>query len=185
MELFKDNAWSVHLTRDSFSEHDVANALKRFFRTLNEPLLTEKLRPMFLQAAAVEEVNKKTDRYRNLVQLLPAINYNTLKKLLSHLKAISGHAGKNLMPNYNLGAIWGPSLLTVDSMEASTYAQTSSESDVCRDLIDYYTILFDVPPEELEREAKISEVLEKLSKYDRGRCLLKRSGKKMVILCGN
>ncbi len=32
------------------------------------------------------------------------------------------------MPNYNLGAIWGPSLLTVDSMEASTYSQTSTES---------------------------------------------------------
>ena len=42
------------------------------------------------------------------------------------------------MPNYNLGAIWGPSLLTVDSMEASTYSQTSTESDVCRDLIDFY-----------------------------------------------
>merc|ERR1712176_336566 len=42
--LFQSNAWAVHLTRDNFSEHDVANALKRFFRTLNEPLLTEKLR---------------------------------------------------------------------------------------------------------------------------------------------
>ena len=54
---------------------------------------------------------------------------------MAHLVAISSHAGKNLMPNYNLGAIWGPSLLTVDSMEASSFAQTSNESDVCRDLI--------------------------------------------------
>ena len=81
------------------------------------------------------------------------------------------------MPNYNLGAIWGPSLLTVDSMEASTYAQTSSESDVCRDLIDNYMFIFDVAEEELEKEAKISETLEKINKHDRGRQALKRSGK--------
>ena len=95
---------------------------------------------------------------------------------MAHLVAISSHAGKNLMPNYNLGAIWGPSLLTVDKMEASTFAQTSNESDVCRDLIDYYKILFDVPEEELKREAKISQVLEKINQHDRGRCLLKQSG---------
>ena len=51
--MFQSNAWAVHLNRDNFSEHDVANALKRFFRTLNEPLLTERLRPLFLQAAAI------------------------------------------------------------------------------------------------------------------------------------
>ena len=81
------------------------------------------------------------------------------------------------MPNYNLGAIWGPNLLTVDSMEASTFAQTSSESDVCRDLIDYYQTLFDVPDEELKKEAKISEVLQHINKHDQGRCPLKQSGK--------
>jgi len=176
LELFKGNVWSVHITRDSFSEHDVANALKRFFRTLDEPILTEKLRSLFLQAAAIDEQAKKMERYRNLVQLLPTINAKTLKKLMSHLVAIASHSGKNLMPNYNLGAIWGPSLLTVDSMEASTYSQTSTESDVCRDLIDFYMFIFDVAEEELQKEAKISETLEKINKHDRGRQALKRSG---------
>ncbi len=106
LEMFKANAWAVHLTREAFSEHDVANALKRFFRTLKEPLLTEKLRPLFLQAAAVDDHFKKVDRLRNLLKLLPDTNYNTLKKLLSHLVAIADQAGKNLMPNYNLSAIW-------------------------------------------------------------------------------
>ena len=95
LELFKGNVWSVHLTRDSFSEHDVANALKRFFRTLDEPILTEKLRSLFLQAASVEDQAKKMDRYRNLVQLLPPINGKTLKKLMSHLVAIASHSGES------------------------------------------------------------------------------------------
>jgi len=64
----------------------------------------------------------------------------------------------------------------VDSMEASTYLQTSTESDVCRDLIDNYMFIFDVAEEELQKEAKISETLEKINKHDRGRQALKRSG---------
>ena len=77
------------------------------------------------------------------------------------------------MPNYNLGAIWGPSLLTVDSMEASNYSQTSTESDVCRDLIDNYMFVFDVAEEELQKEAKISETLVKINKQDWGQQALK------------
>ena len=48
--------------------------------------------------------------------------------------------------------------------------------DVCRDLIDNYMFIFDVAEEELQKEAKISETLEKINKHDRGRQALKRSG---------
>lgn len=37
---FHQNAWSVTLTVDNCSEHDVANVLKRFLRALPEPILT-------------------------------------------------------------------------------------------------------------------------------------------------
>ncbi len=69
--------------------------------------------------------------------------------------------------------------MTVDSMATSTFAQTSTESDVCRDLIEHYRDLFDIPLEEIEKERKITEVLEKINMHDRGRCLLKRSGKNL------
>ena len=36
--------------------------------------------------------------------------------------------------------------------------------------------IFDVAEEELQKEAKISETLEKINKHDRGRQALKRSG---------
>ena len=44
----------------------------------------------------IEDEAKKMERYRNLVQLLPAINGKTLKKLMSHLVAIASHSGKVL-----------------------------------------------------------------------------------------
>ena len=41
---------------NSFSEHDVANVLKRFIRQLDEPLLTENLKEGFLHAVNIEQV---------------------------------------------------------------------------------------------------------------------------------
>ena len=115
-------------------------------------------------------------RYRELLRQLPSLNYQTLRRLIGHLHAIADMCSKNLMPNYNLAAIWGPTLLTVDGLEASNFARTSGESDVCKDLIDNYEELFNVNQEELDRERKITEVLERINLHDRGRCPLKRSG---------
>ena len=53
-----------------------------------------------MQAAAIEDEAKKMERYRNLVQLLPAINGKTLKKLMSHLVAIASHSGKVFLKEF-------------------------------------------------------------------------------------
>ena len=67
-----------------FSEHDVANVLKRFIRQLDEPLLTENLRESFLKTARLETQDEKLDKYRELLNKLPTINYNTLRRLVSY-----------------------------------------------------------------------------------------------------
>ena len=58
---FRSNAWAVPLTREEFSEHDVANALKRFMRTLDEPLLTKRLRNEWMAAS---KINGKIERFK-------------------------------------------------------------------------------------------------------------------------
>ena len=40
---FREDAWVVQLSREEFSEYDVASVLKRFFRDLPDPLLTTEL----------------------------------------------------------------------------------------------------------------------------------------------
>merc|ERR1719402_1295879 len=55
------------------------------------------------------------------------------------------------MPVYNLAPLWGPTLLTVDGQEASQFAQTSGEMEVCADLVSNYPWLFNVELEELEK----------------------------------
>lgn len=50
LTLFRKDAWAVQLT-DKYSEHDVATALKRFFRDLPEPLLMTSKRQYFYQVS--------------------------------------------------------------------------------------------------------------------------------------
>lgn len=48
---FRRDSWAVQLTIDKYSEHDVATALKRFFRDLPEPLLTVSNRQYLYQVS--------------------------------------------------------------------------------------------------------------------------------------
>ena len=90
---FRSNACAVQISREDYSEHDVANVLKRFIRQLEEPLLTEQLRDDFLAVAETGETitseqqtaDEKLESYRHLLAKLPAINYNTLRRLVSFI----------------------------------------------------------------------------------------------------
>ena len=46
-------ARSISLQTDEYQVHDVTNALKRFLRNLDDPLLTRNLSPHWMQAAGV------------------------------------------------------------------------------------------------------------------------------------
>lgn len=52
LTAFRKDAWSVQLTRDKYTEHDIATALKRFFRDLPEPLLTINKRQYLYQVSS-------------------------------------------------------------------------------------------------------------------------------------
>lgn len=179
LDQFQKNAWAVGLARDEFSEHDVANALKRFMRTLDEPLLTEALRPMWMAASKIEQEGEKLEKYEELLLGLPDVNFRTLRRLIGHLRAVANQCERNLMSNFNLAAIWGPTLLTVDSQPASNFARTSGEADVCKDLIDHYLRLFKVTREELDRE---EEILKKTQSFDRNPMPIKITGEVMMFV---
>ena len=90
---FRSNACAVQISREDYSEHDVANVLKRFIRQLEEPLLTQQLRDDFLAVAETADTitseqqtaDDKLENYRHLLAKLPAINYNTLRRLVSFI----------------------------------------------------------------------------------------------------
>lgn len=62
---------------------------------------------------------EKPKEYMRLLDQLPDINYNIMKKLMCHLYAVHDLREMNLMPLINLAPIWGPTLMNVDVRQAS------------------------------------------------------------------
>ena len=81
---FRQNAWSVHIARDVFSEHDVANTLKRFLRTLDEPILEEHLRSQWMEASSLEDQSEKLNKFVNLFFLLKQVGLKSIHFLLKY-----------------------------------------------------------------------------------------------------
>ena len=159
LEEFRKNAWAVRLNPSQYSEHDVANTLKRFFRTLDNSLLTKELRSLWLQSSAIDNTHHRLELYGKLLSELPRINYITLRRLLVHLRTVSEQCEHNLMPCSNLAALWGPTILTTDRMSGIHFTDCTSESKIVIDLIDNMYALFDIHEEELNKEKDLLQVL--------------------------
>lgn len=115
LSAFRKDAWAVQLSYQEYSVYDVASVLKRFFRDLPESVLTSELHTRLCNATKCNcSEDEKIILYRTILERLPAINYVTVRKLLSHLYYIQLQSDKNLMTVLNLASIWGPTLMHVD-----------------------------------------------------------------------
>ena len=158
LQEFRRNSWAVNLNPSQYTEHDVANVLKRFFRKLDNPLLTKDLRSLWIGNASIEDADYKLGEYRKLLLRLPEINYKTLRRLIVHLRAISEQSQHNLMPVSNLAALWGPTILTVDGMTGFDFSETAVEVQVISDLTDHFYDLFNVNEQDVIRENNLIRV---------------------------
>ncbi|XP_045464625.1 arf-GAP with Rho-GAP domain, ANK repeat and PH domain-containing protein 2 [Harmonia axyridis] len=167
---FAENAWAVQITHDKFSEHDVATALKRFFRDLPEPLLEISQRQYFYQVSLVKNQEDQIRMYKAALDNLGLISYNTAKKLLGHLHFISTQSSKNFMNVVNLAAIWGPTLMHFENDIGVPKPTAAHQQDimVVADLISLYKYIFPEDPSEIEQEKVMLQVLEKHIKSPQG-----------------
>ena len=157
-EEFRRNSWAVQLNNNQYSEHDVANTLKRFFRHLEDPLLTKDLRSLWIEASNIEDRDHKLKLYRDLLSELPKLNYLTLRRLILHLRTVSEQNEHNRMPISNLAALWGPTILTTDNIRDDCTSDWTSESNVVANLIENFFELFNIDEEEIRRDKELLQV---------------------------
>ncbi|XP_052796552.1 arf-GAP with Rho-GAP domain, ANK repeat and PH domain-containing protein 1-like isoform X3 [Mya arenaria] len=173
LQKFHDDARSVVLRIEEDTVHVVCNALKRFLRNLNDPLLTKEFYARWLQTANLKEGdhNTKMQWYKYLLQQLPRINYLALKFLVIHLYKVSQYSSENLMTIENISISMGSSLMvsmTDKDTSKSMGAGNQLQMKVLTDLITYHQWLFDVEhqgrtyTEDEDKYAKATEKLEKL-----------------------
>ncbi|KAL3284888.1 hypothetical protein HHI36_019024 [Cryptolaemus montrouzieri] len=160
---FAEDAWAVQITSDKFSEHDVATAIKRFFRDLPEPLMGITQRQYFYQVSLVKNKDDQIRMYKAALDNLPPIAYKTSRKLLGHLHFISTQSSKNFMNVLNLAAIWGPTLMHFKTDNGTPQPTGAHQQDVMvvADLISLYKHIFPEDALELEQEKVMLQVLEK------------------------
>lgn len=147
MTALRKDAFEVQITRFEYNEHDVSSALKRFLRELPEPLMG-KLAVSFLSVSQMKSLNEKIQAYRELLQRLPTVEYQTLKKLLGHLHFIQTQREINKMKAENLALVFGPTLMQPNNNE-NHYTMDTRDNEVISELILNYKKLYDLTEDEI------------------------------------
>ncbi|NP_001037947.1 Rac GTPase activating protein 1 [Xenopus tropicalis] len=107
-KLLQGKIKAQHLAKEDV--HTVCGALKEFFRTLQEPLLTYSLHATFLDAADIlDECDGRAETCQ-AVHDLPAPNRDTLAFLILHLYRVM-RSPECKMDKTNLSRIFGPTLV--------------------------------------------------------------------------
>jgi len=135
----------INLTKKQYDPHTIAGLLKRFFRDLDEPLLTLELYDCFLAAVAVPDDDIQLQCLSKVVSLLPTVNYFILAALLEFLVFVSSFSDVNCMAAANLGVVFAPSLLRSSALDPCEQLADSQYSvSVIEQLINHFRELFPV-----------------------------------------
>jgi hypothetical protein len=106
------------LTPENYTEHDVANALKRFLRQLDMPLLgTRQNYHAWLRSTVDKTITSEQliQYYRGLIKDLKQhfpIHYSTLRTMIIHIHTVAALADRNGMTLSNLVSTFAPCLVS-------------------------------------------------------------------------
>ncbi|EFN61039.1 Centaurin-delta-1 [Camponotus floridanus] len=159
LEAFRRDAWATQITRNSYTEHDVATVLRRFLRDLPDPLFPAKIHDRLCLTTDLTSEENRVTTYRKLLSTLDPVTSATLRRILAHLHGLSQQSARNLMTADNLSAVWGPTLMHAGENSAEEWNR--AETKVVGDLIRLYPKLYQLSSADLAKEAKMLEVLEK------------------------
>ncbi|CAH1773515.1 unnamed protein product [Owenia fusiformis] len=114
-EEFERDIRKVELSPNSVPDINVVTGiLKDFLRELPEPIFTNSLYQMLLDALSVRlpsDPGGSAKLMLSILECLPKANQETLAFLLDHLKKVANRAEANKMTTHNLAVCFGPVLL--------------------------------------------------------------------------
>lgn len=160
LKQFRSDAYAVQIIRSDYTEHDVANVLKRFMRDMPDRLLGRSTTNL-IAVSKMKENREKIEAYKELLTRLPSIEYHTLRKLLGHLHFIQSQKAQNKMDYSNLAIVWGPTLMQEQNRDSAGYSHSSTTAEVVVDLIRFHKHLYALSTEEITKEQLMLAVLQK------------------------
>ncbi|XP_023175869.1 rho GTPase-activating protein 26 isoform X1 [Drosophila hydei] len=140
-DVFTDDKY-----RDLMESNTIASALKMYLRNLNEPLMTYHYHSGFIEAAKKESLNQRVNEVHKLVYKLPQPNFEMLDMVIRHLTEVSRKYEKNKMSVFNLGVVFGPTLLRPLEETVAAILDIKFNNIVINILIENYERIFKNDP---------------------------------------
>lgn len=134
------------LFKDGDTERAVIHAavlLKKFLRSLGEPIITNKLYSELAQLNGLTKENRLI-AIREMISKLAAENYILLKMIIEFLIEVSHNSHENLMDANNLSIVFGPNLTWPTDQQVSIH-QLNNLNSFCYALIKCYDQIFTRP----------------------------------------
>ncbi|KAK6460997.1 hypothetical protein DFJ63DRAFT_289371 [Scheffersomyces coipomensis] len=126
-----DKTGTIDFNDRGYDIHALTSIVKSYFRELPDAILTDKVIESFFnlkqqqqsqqqpqQEQTASDQAKLINKYRDILNLLPPVNYATVKALIQHLNKISQYSDSNKMTASNLATVIGPALTEASSLEA-------------------------------------------------------------------
>ncbi|XP_052774579.1 rho GTPase-activating protein 100F-like [Mya arenaria] len=122
-EAFEKNAANVDLSPENVSDiHVITGVLKDYLRELPEPLVTNALYQMMLDALSVRlpgDPDGSATLMLSILECLPKSNQETMSMMLNHLHKMAVQSDKNKMGLDQLATCLGPVILCPSSLGAN------------------------------------------------------------------
>lgn len=132
--------------KDLMESNTIASALKTYLRNLSEPLMTYRYHSGFIAAAKQETRRQRVNDVHTLVHRLPKANFEMLDIVIKHLTEVAKKYEKNKMSVFNLGVVFGPTLLRPVEETVAAILDIKFNNIVINILIDHYDLIFRKPP---------------------------------------
>uniref|UniRef100_A0A182QSY8 Rho GTPase-activating protein 26 n=1 Tax=Anopheles farauti TaxID=69004 RepID=A0A182QSY8_9DIPT len=144
LEFFKDELIG---NGEILESKTIASALKQYLRHLNEPLMTFRLHHAFISAAKQETRLQRINEVHQLVYKLPKNRFDMLDIVIRHLKSVAMKSDRNKMSVFNLGVVFGPTLLRAAEETVAAILDIKFNNVVIEILIENYDKIFkNMPP---------------------------------------
>lgn len=131
---------------DVLESKTVASALKQYLRNLSEPLMTYRFHNGFIAAVKQDTRLHRISDVHTLMYRLPKANFEMLEIVIRHLKAVSMKSHKNKMSVFNLGVVFGPTLLRSVEETLASILDIKFNNVAIEILIENYDLIFKSPP---------------------------------------
>ncbi|XP_067903312.1 oligophrenin-1 isoform X2 [Heterodontus francisci] len=126
----------------------ITSALKHYLRNLEEPVMTYKLHRELVAASKSDNLDYRLGAIHSLVYKLPEKNREMLEFIIKHLVNVCSHNKENLMTAFNMGVIFGPTLMRAQEDTVAAMINIKFQNIVVEILIEHYERIFQFPPEE-------------------------------------